>query len=206
MNRRALRTPNLEYSPGLTARKPAPGFNMRRLHPPTEIAPMYCSVVESPIGLLGLAATERGLCEIRTGVANPEEFFRSLEINRATPPRREDAVFQTINRQLSEYFRGRLREFSVALDLREGTAFQQQVWRTLRTIPFGRTRSYSWLAQRVGNPQARRAVGQANGKNPLPIVIPCHRVIRASGDLGGYSGGTDLKRFLLDLEQRNGAI
>jgi len=85
--------------------------------------------------------------------------------------------------------------------LRLGTAFQQKVWKKLLTIPYGVTRSYKWLAESINNPNSARAVGNANGQNPLSIIIPCHRVVRENGALGGYTGGVRIKRYLLDLEK-----
>jgi len=104
-------------------------------------------------------------------------------------------------KQLREYFAGKRTEFDLPL-VPEGTAFQRSVWKCLREIPYGETISYAELAKRVGNPKAARAVGSANGKNPLPIVIPCHRVIAADGTLGGFGGGLPTKAKLLDLERR----
>jgi len=104
--------------------------------------------------------------------------------------------------QLQAYFAGELHDFDLPLDL-QGTEFQQRVWRELCKIPYGETRSYSFLAVALGAPKAVRAVGAANGRNPIPIVIPCHRVIGASGSLVGYGGGLPLKRLLLDLEARH---
>jgi methylated-DNA-[protein]-cysteine S-methyltransferase len=104
-------------------------------------------------------------------------------------------------RQLREYFTGRRREFELPL-APEGTKFQKSVWRELQGIPYGRTISYGELARRVGNPKASRAVGAANGANPIPIVIPCHRVIGANGKLTGFGGGLPIKEKLLDLESR----
>ena len=102
--------------------------------------------------------------------------------------------------ELDAYFAGRLRAFSLALDVR-GTPFQLRVWQGLCAIPYGTTWSYAMLARHIGRPGACRAVGNANGKNPLPIIIPCHRVVRTDGELGGYSAGLDIKRFLLALER-----
>jgi O-6-methylguanine DNA methyltransferase len=102
-------------------------------------------------------------------------------------------------RQLEAYFRGELREFQLPLDI-VGTDFQKRVWRELQTIPYGQTRSYSEIAEAIGSPQAVRAVGAANGANPIAIVVPCHRVIGASGKLVGYGGGLPLKKRLLALE------
>ena len=101
--------------------------------------------------------------------------------------------------QLEAYFHGELREFQLPLDF-EGTDFQGRVWRQLQTIPYGQTRSYSQIAQAIGSPQAIRAVGAANGANPIAIVVPCHRVIGANGKLVGYGGGLPLKKRLLELE------
>ena len=108
-------------------------------------------------------------------------------------------LFRETERQLGEYFAGRRRHFDLPL-CPAGTDFQRRVWRALADIPYGTAISYRELARRVGSPKGYRAVGQANGKNPLPIILPCHRVIGADGALGGYSGGLDRKRFLLDLE------
>jgi O-6-methylguanine DNA methyltransferase len=101
--------------------------------------------------------------------------------------------------QLEEYFGGRRKVFDLPLDLR-GTEFQLSVWCALRQIPFGETRSYAEVARAIGSPRAVRAVGAANGSNPVPIIVPCHRVVASGGGLGGYGGGLDLKRKLLDLE------
>ena len=104
--------------------------------------------------------------------------------------------------QLQEYFAGKRTEFDLPLSF-SGTEFQQQTWRALLTIPYGETRSYSEQAHLIGNPRAVRAVGRTNGLNPIGIVVPCHRVIGKSGELTGYAGGLDKKRFLLDLERKN---
>lgn len=108
-------------------------------------------------------------------------------------------LFEMARRQLEEYFAGVRQNFDLPLDP-GGTDFQRRVWRTLLDIPYGKAISYKELAQRVDRPKGFQAVGQANGKNPLPILIPCHRVIAADGSLGGYSAGLDRKGFLLDLE------
>lgn len=113
------------------------------------------------------------------------------------PTRLTDALAQ----QLDEYFQGKRQQFDVPYALR-GTPFQNQVWAQLCRIPYGETRSYRDVAQALGNPQACRAVGMANHRNPLMILVPCHRVIGADGSLGGYAGGIDTKQFLLELEQK----
>ena len=133
-----------------------------------------------------------------------ESGIGALDLNPAKPAagRRNDAHPKLVEaaRQLRAYFAGELREFHLALDLR-GTAFQKRVWRELTAIPYGETRSYSEIAAAIGAPRAVRAVGAANGANPAPIVVPCHRVIGAGGKLTGYGGGLPLKRRLLDLEK-----
>ena len=116
----------------------------------------------------------------------------------------DDAFFSDVLNQLEAYFNGSLRHFDLDLDLTAGTPFQQKVWQELKNIPYGRTISYGELAARIGNPNAFRAVGMANGKNPISIIIPCHRVIGKDGSLTGFGGGIDVKKQLLCLEQTNG--
>ncbi len=113
--------------------------------------------------------------------------------------RRDDAAFTKAERQISEYFRGGRKTFSLALDPR-GTLFQKRVWAALREIPYGETRSYKDIAAAIGNPNAARAVGAANAKNPIPIIIPCHRVVGADGRLTGFALGLEVKERLLRLE------
>ncbi|WP_419147658.1 methylated-DNA--[protein]-cysteine S-methyltransferase [Pseudoalteromonas 'SMAR'] len=114
-------------------------------------------------------------------------------------PQGENTHLLAAQQQLSEYFSGARRQFDLSFDV-SGTPFQQQVWRLLACIPFGETQSYGWIAQQLGKPKAVRAVGAANGKNPLSIVIPCHRVIGANGKLTGYAGGLAAKQWLLQHE------
>ena len=142
--------------------------------------------VASPVGPLRLSATAEGLCEVAFDAAEPPGAP-------ATPLLEEAA------RQLEAYFDGRLRDFTLPL-APEGTEFQLRVWRALRAIPHGTTASYGEVARALGDVKAVRAVGLANGKNPLAIVVPCHRVIGASGDLVGYAGGLPRKRWLLAHE------
>ena len=129
--------------------------------------------------------------------------LRSIEFNpEGIPggsPNEENGFLREAINQLEAYFRGELREFQLTLDF-EGTDFQKRVWRQLETIPYGQTRSYTQIAEAIGSPRAVRAVGAANGANPIPIVVPCHRVIGASGKLVGYGGGLPLKKRLLELE------
>ena len=148
----------------------------------------------SPLGPLLLAANGHGLC-----------FVSFASSKRAVSPQpdwqEDDAPFAETIRQLNAYFRGELTEFDLPLAL-EGTPFQLRVWRSLCDIPFAATISYGELARRIGQPQAVRAVGLANGSNPIPIIVPCHRVIGSNGRLTGYGGGLPIKEKLLALESR----
>lgn len=151
----------------------------------------YC-FMESPVGRLFLAGDREGLRHIDF----PEEKRPVVP----KPDWREmPAFFSAAVSELQEYFSGRRRRFSIDIKP-EGTPFQRTVWRALRRVPYGKTVSYGELARRIGNPGASRAVGMANGANPIPIIIPCHRVIGANGDLTGFGGGLKVKRFLLELE------
>jgi methylated-DNA-[protein]-cysteine S-methyltransferase len=156
---------------------------------------VYYDVMPSPVGPLRLVCDERGL--------------RRICFARDRHPRAEDlqgthapARLAFARRQLEEYFAGERRSFELPLRP-QGTPFQLEVWEGLRTIPWGRTWSYAELAQAIGKPKAMRAVGAANGRNPLPIVVPCHRVIGADGSLTGFGGGIEIKARLLALEGRD---
>ncbi|MDH3593853.1 MAG: methylated-DNA--[protein]-cysteine S-methyltransferase [Rhodospirillales bacterium] len=153
---------------------------------------MHYSCLDSPVGRLLLAGDEAGLRLI----CFPSE-------KRTTEPgwRRDDAPFTEAVRQLEAYFAGELSEFDLTL-APKGTTFQLSVWQALRRIPYGETVSYGEVARAIGRPTASRAVGAANGSNPLPIVIPCHRVIGSTGKLTGFGGGLDTKAALLALERR----
>jgi len=140
------------------------------------------------------------------GVVASDAGIRSIELQAAAQlPGRQSESNPLLRRavaQLRAYFAGELRDFDLPLDP-QGTDFQKRVWRELLNIPYGETRSYSFVAGALGAPKAVRAVGAANGRNPIPIVVPCHRVIGAGGALIGYGGGLPLKRLLLDLEARH---
>ncbi|MGB6692117.1 MAG: methylated-DNA--[protein]-cysteine S-methyltransferase [Terracidiphilus sp.] len=151
--------------------------------------------IDSPVGQLELVASEKALVAILWENDSPERVRLDEVAKSETNP-----VIVLTERQLVEYFVGKRRNFTVPLDLR-GTPFQRNVWEALLAIPFGETRSYGELARRLGNPQAARAVGAAAGKNPVSIVVPCHRVIGAAGKLTGFAGGLEAKMRLLALEQ-----
>lgn len=150
------------------------------------------SYFESPVGQLLLAGDEASL-----------HFLSFPSGHKAFGPHaqweRDDAPFAAVNEQLTAYFDGRLRVFDLPLTL-HGTDFQKSVWTYLASIPFGETRSYGQLAQELDTPKASRAVGAANGANPLPVILPCHRVIGSTGKLTGFGGGLPTKKFLLELE------
>ena len=152
------------------------------------------TTVRSPVGPLLLVGDEGGLRRVHFASGRrPKSPERDWAENRGP--------FREVIRQLEAYFEAKLREFDLPLVL-DGTEFQLLVWRNLRKIPYGETVSYGQLAQRIGSPQAARAVGLANGSNPIPIIIPCHRVIGSNGDLTGFGGGLAVKRKLLALESR----
>ena len=129
--------------------------------------------------------------------------LRGLSFDRPHDMHIDGAPEETAKEQLTEYFQGGRRLFTVPTAFSAGTPFEQKVWQVLREIPYGETRTYKWLAGRVGKGTAFRAVGNALGKNPIPIIFPCHRIIESDGSLGGYSGGIEIKRRLLDLEYYN---
>ena len=155
---------------------------------------MWYAYAGSPIGDLLLVGVDEGLLQIHFSGAEPPDDA----VN-------DGARFARVMRQLDEYFAGKRKTFDVTLAMR-GTAFQLDVWRALQRIPYGETRTYSGIANQIGRPSATRAVGAANGANPIPIIVPCHRVIGTSGSLTGFGGGIDVKRRLLQLESGQSAF
>jgi methylated-DNA-[protein]-cysteine S-methyltransferase len=154
----------------------------------------YYQIFSSPIGPLGIVASEKGLVALEFDRGQfPGKRDSNVVWKHSTERTREGAV------QLDEYFAGARREFTLPLDLR-GTPFQLRCWRALLKIPYGETRTYADIARAVGCPQGYRAVGLANNRNPVAIVVPCHRVIASDGTLCGYGGGLEVKRKLLELE------
>jgi methylated-DNA-[protein]-cysteine S-methyltransferase len=154
------------------------------------------AVLESPFGPLTAVLTDGTLSGLYMDAQRhrpPEETFGV--------PADDDAPFTAIAEQLQAYFEGELITFTLPLAL-QGTPFQLRVWKALREIPYGETISYGEIAQELGNPNASRAVGLANGRNPIGIIVPCHRVVGSTGSLTGYGGGLDRKRYLLDFERK----
>jgi methylated-DNA-[protein]-cysteine S-methyltransferase len=151
-------------------------------------------VTESPVGDLFIASTPRGLCRISYRVeGQDEELARTFGVRVLRMPLDE------VRRELDEYFEGRRRDFDLPLDLRVAP-FNEAVLHELARVPYGRTDTYGSLAAKVGKPKAARAVGTVMNRNPIPIVLPCHRIVGANGSLTGYAGGLDVKRALLELE------
>ena len=149
---------------------------------------------DTPVGRLTLIATEKGLAAILWENDDPNRVHAKAVTEDTNHP-----ILLEAEQQLQEYFEGTRNSFSLPLDLL-GTAFQKQVWEALSAIPYGETRNYTQIAEQIRNPRAVRAVGAANGRNPISIVLPCHRVIGASGDLTGFAGGLETKARLLTME------
>lgn len=163
---------------------------------------IYYDIFDSPIGTILVASTRLGLCLISINIEGRVGAFRELSLWTNYKPARYIKGHSDIKGALKRYLNGERIDFNINIDTSTlgATDFQRRVWMGLCTIPYGETRSYKWLAERVGCPNGFRAVGQANGKNPLPIIIPCHRVINSNGSIGGYSGGVEIKKRLLAIE------
>lgn len=147
----------------------------------------FYDILETPLGPLYLIFT----AGVLTGISFSKPSKTLLKRKEGMTPARKE---------LAGYFEGDREEFACRTAFTEGTEFEKKVWETLKEIPYGETRTYKWLAEKIGKPHAFRAVGNALGKNPIPIIFPCHRIIETAGSLGGYSPGTDIKRRLLELE------
>lgn len=151
--------------------------------------------LDSPVGQLKLVAHETALVAVLWENENPNRVRLAALVEDLQHP-----ILLKTAQQLNEYFAGKRQQFDLPLDF-EGTAFQQQVWQALLTIPFGETRSYKQIAEQIGNVKAVRAIGAANGKNPISIIAPCHRVVGANGKLVGFAGGLENKEILLKIEK-----
>jgi methylated-DNA-[protein]-cysteine S-methyltransferase len=164
------------------------------------------NVFKTPLGWVGVSVSDRGIC----GIVLPKKEKKTAEVELAnaeyamqktegTTASAHD-ILKKSTTLLQKYFSGKRTVFDLPLDTRSYTPFQQAVWRAALEIPSGETRSYAWIAKKIKNPRAVRAVGQALGANPIPIIIPCHRVISSVGTLGGFAGGLPMKKGLLELE------
>ena len=158
------------------------------------------TTAESPFGELLLATTPRGLVRVGLPSQDPDALLQDLATRVSPRVLEAPAGLDPVRRELDLYFEGRLREFDLALDWRLSRDFRRRALRAVARIPYGQTRSYREIARRAGNERAVRAAGTACGVNPIPIVVPCHRVLRSGGGLGGYGGGLPMKRALLRLE------
>ena len=159
------------------------------------------SVFPTPLGFMYAAASEAGVCRITydiTTEAFEKDILNRFDADLVFSP--DDELLSLLEDQITRYFSGKLTYFTVPLDFLRGTLFSRQVWYMLQNIPYGEWRSYKWVATCVQNPNAARAVGQANRNNDIVIIVPCHRVITSDGRLGGFGGRPDIKAFLLDLE------
>jgi methylated-DNA-[protein]-cysteine S-methyltransferase len=178
------------------------GLHARLLHAATEhdLVDVTYRIVDTPIGPLLLAATPAGVVRVAFASEGHDAVLDTLAARVGPRILHDPNGFARLVHELGEYFAGRRRSFEVPLDLRLAQGFRRQVLGRLRDIPYGSTRSYAAVAASAGNPRAVRAVGTACATNPVPIVVPCHRVVRSDGTAGGYLGGPETKAFLLRLE------
>lgn len=161
--------------------------------------PLYYSLYSWDVTDLYLAATPKGLCRIEfANQVTPNEFLARIPTKFQV--KKDDQVFADLRKELNQYFNGQEVKWTMPLDILEGTDFQRLVWTYLLRIPYGQTTTYGQMAKELGKPGASRAVGAANGANPIPIVIPCHRVLAGNDKLGGYAGGLEVKQALLRIE------
>jgi O-6-methylguanine DNA methyltransferase len=158
------------------------------------------SIIETPIGSLSILADNNSLKMLKFS-----DSFQSFEKKISMPKilRKKNIVLENVEKQIQEYFRKERKKFDIPLDISLGTTFQQTVWKSLIDIEYGSLASYADIARNVKRPKAYRAVGNANNSNPISIIIPCHRVVGSNGNLSGYGGGIDKKKFLIDLEEQD---
>ncbi len=162
---------------------------------------IHYSRLNPPFGPVFVAKTVKGICFINLSKISEAGFQSLLGKRFRKKPIRNDEKLKSVISELLDYFNGNQVNFKSLLDLRTGTIFQRSVWDKIAEIPHGELRTYKWIASEIGNINAVRAVGNAVGKNPVPPIIPCHRVIRTDGKLGGFSSGIPLKKWLLKLEK-----
>jgi methylated-DNA-[protein]-cysteine S-methyltransferase len=164
-------------------------------------------VFDTPLGWMGVLGSQKGLRRLVLPQSSPEQALHllsepSLKRHDQSLSEAEAGYFGDLPDRIRDYLAGKAVSFSDKLDLPGASPFQRRVWEVERSIPYGETRTYAWIAGKLGMPKAARAVGQALAKNPLPIMIPCHRVICSDGSLGGFGGGEDVKRLLLGIEAK----
>lgn len=163
-------------------------------------------VFKSPWGWIGLEASERGITRVTLTLNAQQPPVRRKPGHTEVSDRHTARWLEQAHREIQHFLSGKLDRFTCPVDVTDATSFQRAVWRAAAHIPYGRVRSYQWIAARLGKPQAARAVGHALGANPVPLVIPCHRVIAADASLGGFSCGLQWKRRLLELEGSLGRL
>lgn len=159
---------------------------------------LYYARYGSAVGDIYAASGGLGLTDLCINTS-PESFLENMRLKYGAAPKKEAARFEGLFRELDSYFKGKQVTFRTPIDLR-GTSFELRVWKMIAAIAWGEVQSYKWLAEKAGSPNGARAAGSACGRNPVPIVIPCHRVLATGGGLGGYTGGVDIKKKLLALE------
>jgi methylated-DNA-[protein]-cysteine S-methyltransferase len=157
------------------------------------------TVVSTEFGFVGLGGSRLGLALLTLPKSSREAVISELKAF-ADDAVEDNCAFHDLPHRLQCYFNGEKASFADKLDLNGATAFYRDVWNATRSIPYGETRTYAWVAQQIGNPRASRAVGGALARNPLPIIVPCHRVVASNGTLGGFGGGLPLKKRLIELE------
>jgi methylated-DNA-[protein]-cysteine S-methyltransferase len=160
---------------------------------------------KTPYGWCGVVSGEKGIGRVVPGYGSSSSVKKTIQSIYSSVKHEEDDLLRRVKDLLLKYFDGEVVCFDVPLEFPSGTLFQRKVWESVRTIPYGDVKTYGWLGKKLLNPGASRAVGNALSKNPLPLIIPCHRVVRSDGKMGGFSlpGGTLLKKKLIDLEKRN---
>jgi O-6-methylguanine DNA methyltransferase len=158
----------------------------------------------SPLGTLWVCATESGVCSLSLSPRSRKDFFRKINRRFEGPPVRDERRIRPIAREVKNLLGERSRQLSIPVDLRGMTDFQSRVQRAQQEISYSQVRSYAWVAQHIGNPKAYRAVGKVCAANPVPLLVPCHRVIAKDGSICGFRGGPKIKRWLLDLESGKG--
>jgi methylated-DNA-[protein]-cysteine S-methyltransferase len=164
---------------------------------------IYYSFFDSPfLKKVSVASTERGVCMVDF-LKSEKVFLKRLKERFPGKVIRDDRKNRNVLKQLKKYLNGEVQRFNCKLDFK-GTPFQKRVWSALARIPYGQTRSYKEIAKAIGHPKAFRAVGNANGQNSIPLIVPCHRVIKNNGGLGGFGHGTEVKKRLLDFEKLHG--
>lgn len=171
------------------------------MHEKREEHKLGFAIFQSALGWLGVVASEQGVAGVVLPKSSKEDVLAEIQNDwpQAHPLTEADA--NPLSEPLDDYAQGKRPQLRLSLDLSRQTAFRRKVWEVTQSIPYGQTRSYGWVAQQIGQPHAARAVGQALGANPVPILIPCHRVVGSDGNLCGFGGGLDVKARLLELER-----